>query len=73
MGGHLLELAARVGRRRPVILDDRIGLAAAGSMPFLVEIANGSMGSRHLFEAAFQVCLQRGTQADQVLAAAHFA
>ncbi len=46
--------------------------AALGSMPFLVEIANGSMGSRHLFAAAFQVRLQRGTQARQVLAAAHF-
>ena len=33
--------------------------ASMGSMPFLVEIANGSMGSRHLFEAAFQVRLQR--------------
>ena len=42
-----------------------------GSMPFLVEIANGSMGSRHPFEAAFQMRLQGGTQADQVLVAAH--
>ena len=30
-------------------------------MPFLVEIANGSIGLRHLFEAAFQVRLQRGS------------
>jgi hypothetical protein len=42
-------------------------------MPFLVEIANGSIGSRHLFEAAFQVRLQRSAQADQLLAAAHLA
>ena len=42
-------------------------------MPFLVEIANGSIGLRHLFEAAFQVRLQRATQADQLLAAAHLA
>jgi hypothetical protein len=44
-----------------------------GSIPFLVEIANGSIGSRHLFEAAFQVRLQRSAQADQLLAAAHLA
>ena len=44
-----------------------------GSMPFLVEIANGSMGLCHLFEAAFQFRLQRTAQADQLLAAAHFA
>ena len=42
-------------------------------MPFLVEIANGSIGLRHFFEAAFQVRLQRGTQADQLLAAAYLA
>ena len=47
--------------------------ASEGSMPFLVEIANGTMGSRHLFEAVFQVRLQRSAQAGQLLAAAHFA
>ena len=52
---------------------DDLGEWAKGSMPFLVEIANGSMGSRHLFEAAFQLRLQRAAQADQLLAAAHFA
>ena len=46
---------------------------ARGSMPFLVEIANGTMGSRHLFEAVFQVRLQRPAQAGHLLAAAHFA
>ena len=42
-------------------------------MPFLVEIANGSMSSRDLFEAALQVRLQRSAQTGQLLAAAHFA
>ncbi len=42
-------------------------------MPFLVEIANGSMGLCHLFEAAFQIRLQCCTQADQLLAATHLA
>ena len=42
-----------------------------GSMPFLVEIANGSSGSCHLFEAALQMRLQRGSQAEQVLVATH--
>ena len=32
-------------------------------MPFLVEIVNGSIGLRHVFEAAFQVRLQRGARA----------
>ena len=50
-----------------------LSVRKVGSMPFLVEIANGSMGSRHLFEAAFQVRLQRGAQADQLLAAGHLA
>lgn len=49
------------------------GGSLGGSMPFLVEIANGFMGSRHLFEAAFQVRLQRRAQADQLFAAAHLA
>ena len=40
-------------------------------MPFLVEIVNGSFGLRHLFEASFQVRLQRGSQAGQLLLAAH--
>ena len=42
-----------------------------GSMPFLVEIANGPMGSSHPFEAAFQVRLQRGSQAGQLPVPAH--
>ena len=50
-----------------------LGIIPGGSMPFLVEIANGSMSSCHLFEAAFQVRLQRTAQADQLLAAAHLA
>ena len=45
--------------------------AIDGSMPFLVEIANGPMGSSHLFEAAFQVRLQRGSQAGQLPVPAH--
>ena len=50
-----------------------VNLSKPGSMPFLVEIANGFMGSRHLFEAAFQMRLQRRAQADQLSAAAHLA
>ncbi|MCP4250929.1 MAG: tyrosine-type recombinase/integrase [bacterium] len=46
---------------------------ATGSMPFLVEIANGTMGSGHLFEAVFQVRLQRGSQAGQLPVPAHLA
>ena len=47
--------------------------ARDGSMPFLVEIANGTMGSGHPFEAVFQMRLQRGAQAGQLLVPAHFA
>ena len=47
------------------------GNPLVGSMPFLVEIANGSSGSCHLFEAALQMRLQRGSQAEQVLVATH--
>ena len=32
-----------------------------GAMPFLVEIPNGSTGSRYFFEAPFQVRLQGAT------------
>ena len=52
-------------------LADRIVVGVRGSMPFLVEIVNGSMGSRYLFAAFFQVRLQRSTQAGQLLVAAH--
>ncbi len=45
--------------------------AVFGSIPFLVEIANGSIGLCHLFQAAFQLRLQRTTQADQLLEASH--
>ena len=43
-----------------------------GSMPILVEIPDGSIWSCHLFEAAFQVRLQRGSQAGQLPVPAHF-
>ena len=56
---------------RKIEIAFRAMIEIEGSIPFLVEIANGSVGFCHLFEAAFQVRLQRGAQAGQLLAAAH--
>ena len=65
------EMYYGTGDRIPRELESAKIAARYGSMPFLVEIANGSSGSCHLFEAALQMRLQRGSQAEQVLVATH--